>query len=59
MDLDEIQEVVLAELEVKDASVVHRNNVKLLLQAVAPRAKLTLLPLQLVPPLAGRCDSLA
>ena len=52
MDPSEIQEVVLA--EVKGAPVIHRNNVKLLLRAVAPNAKLTLLPLQMNPVVGGR-----
>ena len=52
MDPSEIQEVVLA--EIKGAPVVHRNNVKLLLRAVAPNAKLTLLPLQTAPFVGGK-----
>jgi hypothetical protein len=40
----QIREVILA--EVKGSMVCHKNNVKLLLKAVAPRANITFLNLQ-------------
>lgn len=44
MGFEQVKEVVLVEL--KGASVSHKNNIKLLLRAVAPQASLTVLNLE-------------